>query len=297
MSPGILVVGAGGGLGRALTAAEWPADVSVRALPRGTLDITDADAVNDAMAGASVVINAAAYTLVDAAEGHRETAFAVNAEGPRQLALSARERGIPLIHVSTDYVFDGEATGPYPEEAPVAPLGVYGASKALGEQHVRGLLTKHLILRTSWVFGPHGNNFVRTMVSLMRERDSLSVVSDQRGCPTPTTELARCIKELAMRCLSSDVAWGTFHLAGSPATTWFDFSRAIADALQQHGVKTPAIQPISTAEYPTAAARPRNSVLDCRKAKGTLGLEIGPWAPAMRDLVQHLLTEPRKNEA
>ncbi|MCA9640078.1 MAG: dTDP-4-dehydrorhamnose reductase [Polyangiaceae bacterium] len=297
MAPDILLVGAGGGLGSALTATEWPEAVNLRALSRAALDVTDASAVDAAIGSAKVIINAAAYTLVDAAESQQEEAFAVNAEGPRVLARIAAARGIPLLHVSTDYVFDGEASAPYTEEAPTNPLGVYGASKALGEEHVRELAPNHLILRTSWVFGPHGNNFVRTMVRLMGERESLSVVSDQLGCPTPTTELARCIRDLAMRCLSADVPWGTFHLSGSPSTSWFDFAKAIAKAMQHHGAKAATVQPISTAEYPTAARRPKSSVLDCSKAKGNLGLEIGPWAPAMHELVHQLLTEAGKIEA
>ena len=215
----------------------------------------------------SSVINAAAYTAVDRAESGSEAAFAVNREGPAHLADRCRKRGIPLIHVSTDYVFDGEKGKPYVEEDPIAPLGVYGKSKAAGEAEVRQRLPEHIIVRTAWLVGVHGHNFVKNMLRLGRERETLKVVSDQQGCPTFAADLADAILVMAKQAeIRKLVPWGTYHYCGRGETTWHGFAEAIFEiAGQYEKFALKNLLPISTAEYPTPVKRPANSVLDCTK--------------------------------
>jgi dTDP-4-dehydrorhamnose reductase len=214
---------------------------------------------------------------VDKAESERERAYAVNEGAPRALATWAASRGIPLVHVSTDYVFDGEKSAPYVEDDPIAPLGVYGASKAAGEQAVRQAAPRHLILRTSWVYAPHGANFVRTMLRLAADRDQLRVVHDQRGRPTSARQLAEVIAELAPQMRDPSFAYGTYHFAGAGACTWWELASAVLDRAQPHTGRRPQIVPITTAEYPTPARRPRSSVLDTTKLEQVFGLRPTAW--------------------
>lgn len=227
-----------------------------------------------------VVVNATAYTAVDRAESEREQAMRVNAEAPHRLALACASIGAPLVHYSTDYVFNGEATTPYREDAPTSPLGAYGESKLAGEQAIRDSGVAHLILRTAWVYGLHGHNFMRTMLRLGSERDELRVVADQVGSPTP----AWLIADLTARAIGQGVRDAdTLHLVAGGATTWHGFAEAIFDEAVANGLvaRRPRVEPITTAEYPTPAKRPAYSVLDTSALQARLGVEVPAWRDAL----------------
>jgi dTDP-4-dehydrorhamnose reductase len=211
----------------------------------------------------SVIVNAAAYTAVDKAESERDAAWAVNAESPAMIARAAEALDVPLIHISTDYVFDGTKEGEYEVADPCNPLSVYGASKLAGELAVRALCPKAWVLRTSWVFSEFGANFVKTMLRLAGERDELRVVADQTGRPTYAGDLARLVARIAERGASAPLPFGTYHAAGGTATSWHGFAEAIVAAGVRHArlARAPRVTAIGTAEYPTPARRPRNSVL------------------------------------
>ena len=265
----VLVIGCRGQVGRELMAARPRAGISRIGLGHGDLDLADRDAVRRVIdrCRPALIVNAAGYTAVDQAESEPEAAFAVNADGPAHLAEAAATAGSLLVHLSTDYVFDGGKVGAYTEDDPVRPLGVYGASKAAGEQAVRGRLQRHVILRTSWVFGTHGTNFVKTMLRLGRERDRLHVVADQRGCPTGAVDIADAILAIAHQLLidrRGDVS-GTYHFAGLGSTTWYQFAEAIFERAAPFWGRRPEVVPISSADYPTPARRPAASVLDCTR--------------------------------
>ncbi len=276
MTGKILITGAGGQVGSAL--ADAPSALERVALPQEALDITnlaEIDAVFDREAPA-LVINAAAYTQVDRAEHEAELAFAINRDGVADLAHACRARDIPLLHLSTDYVFDGTKQGAWVESDPVAPLGVYGESKAEGEAVLHRLWPKHVILRTSWVFSATGNNFVKTMLRLGRERDELGVVDDQRGCPTSARSIAAVLLEISQRLLAGEnIEWGTYHYCNSPPTTWYAFAREIF--ARAGGFESLRLNPIGTADYPTPARRPQNSLLDCSRIEQSLGITPADW--------------------
>lgn len=252
MAQRILITGAGGQLGRALQEALRGSDLLPR--PRALLDITDLEALRAAVdeLRPDLVINAAAYNAVDAAESDAEGAFAGNALGPRNLALVTAATDTPLLHVSTDYVFDGFASRPYHEFDPPNPRTVYGASKLAGEKAVRDLNPRHFIVRTAWLYHPDGKNFANTITALGAERDEVRVVSDQYGSPTYVPHLASAIARL----LPSG-AFGTYHLVNTGAASWFDFAAALFAAC---GLTTPIV-PVPTVDFPRAAERPRYSVL------------------------------------
>ena len=278
----IIVTGAQGQVGWELNRRATLLGHDVLAWDVAELDITDAAAVDRALdaSSADVAINAAAYTAVDKAEQEPELAFAVNREGPAHLAAACARTHIPLLHISTDYVFDGRKTGPYTEDNPVAPLGVYGQSKLEGDEAVRRLLSRHLILRVSWVFGAHGHNFVKTMLRLARDREELRVVADQHGCPTYAGDIADVLLELAGRLAEIDARdnWGTYHYCGAPATTWHGFASAIVEQARIHEpLEVRAVTPIDTIDYPTPAARPANSVLDSTRLTTCFGIHPRPW--------------------
>lgn len=278
----IIIIGARGQVGWELTRRALALGHAVLAWDVTELDITDAAAVNRELAthGADVVINAAAYTAVDKAEQEPELAYAVNRDGPAHLADACNCLNIPLLHISTDYVYDGRKPGPYVEDDPVGPLGVYGASKLAGDEAVRQLLFRHLILRVSWVFGIHGHNFVKTILRLAREREELRVVADQYGCPTYAGDIADILLELAGRTAEMDAnaAWGTYHYCGEPATTWHGFASAIIEqARAREPLTVQTVTAIPTADYPTPAARPANSVLDGAKLAARFGIWPRPW--------------------
>jgi dTDP-4-dehydrorhamnose reductase len=280
----ILLLGKNGQVAWELARALAPLG-EVTALGRAEIDLADAPRLI-AMVRAlqpEVIVNAAAYTAVDKAESEREAAFAVNATAPRVLAEEARRSGALLVHYSTDYVFDGAKPVPYVEEDATNPINVYGASKLAGEDAIRGTGCRHLILRTSWVYGPRGANFMLTMLRLARERPQLRVVDDQVGTPTSSRAIADATAAALARAMASPGLAGLYHLAASGETSWCGFARAI---LAQAGIHTPVV-PIRTEEYATPARRPRNSRLDCTRLRAAFGVTLAPWqeslAEAMRE--------------
>lgn len=288
----LLVFGGDGQVGSALRCGNWT-DTTVTALTRRDADLTDSAAVTAAVRGipCDVVVNAAAYTAVDRAEQDAATAWTVNRDGAGHIAAACAAAGRPLIHLSTDYVFDGTKAGPYTETDPVRPLGVYGASKAAGEEAVRAACKRHLIVRTSWVFGVHGANFVRTMLRLGEERDHLRVVADQTGCPTAACDIAAMIRTVAARLATqgADTRHGTVHFCGAPATTWHGFAGTVFSERERlTGRPAPRVEAITTAEYPTPARRPANSVLDTARLKAWFGVDAPDWRPALAATVAAL---------
>ncbi len=274
----LLIAGAGGQVGRELVLRGRERGHAIEARTRGDLDIRDAAAVTAAAAGADLIINAAAYTAVDRAEEDEAGATAVNRDGAENLARA----GPPILHISTDYVFDGRQPSPWRESDPVRPLGVYGRSKLAGERAVAAANPHHLILRTAWVFGPHGGNFVTTMLRLGRERDSLSVVDDQTGGPTPASAIADALLTMAEACRRSGFAdWGVYHFCGRPSLTWRTFAEAIFAAA---GLQV-RVAPTTTAAYGAPAPRPANSVLDCGKIARVFSIAQPDWEPALRAVI------------
>ena len=275
----VLITGAGGLLGAAAQRAA-PSAVHVVAVRHADLSIDDGAAVERVVRRERPdwIVNCAAYTQVDRAEAEPEAAHRTNAVGPAHLASAARQVGARLLHISTDYIFDGRATEPYREDAPVGPLSVYGRSKLAGEQAVRDILPHaHVILRTQWLFGVGGPNFVATILRLARERSTLQVVNDQHGRPTYAADLAAALWELIARD-----ARGTVHCANEGVATWFDVATA---AVAAAGVRTTVV-PCSTGEMPRPAPRPQFSVLDCTRYTSLLGAPLRPWRDAIPEYVK-----------
>jgi dTDP-4-dehydrorhamnose reductase len=286
----VLVLGSGGQLGFELMRASWPAGWSVDGLAHVDLDITDSQAVARTLRAGSynAVVNAAGYTAVDRAESDPMAAFAVNRDGAAHVAAACATLDIPLMHISTDYVFDGAKQDPYVEDDLVVPINVYGASKAAGEDEVRRRTERYIILRTSWVYGVHGSNFVKTMLRLGRERAELRVVHDQTGSPTAAADLANAIVQIWQRLVTIGPAWGTYHLCGSGATTWCEFARRILD-LRTPGTRgAPALQPMTSKEFGAPARRPANSQLDCRRIQAAFGVVCPPWQESLARLLPEI---------
>jgi len=286
----LLVLGGAGQVGRELCRLGWPNGYSLVALDRAGIDIADRDAVFGLLdrERPDCVINAAAYTAVDRAESEPEVAWAANCTGPANLAAASAEAGIPLIHLSTDYVFDGGKAGPYREDNPVNPLGVYGKSKEAGDRAIREALPEHVILRTAWVYSAHGHNFVKTMLRLGAERPVLRVVADQTGSPTSAADIAEAIRDIVRHIEAGKAHWGTYHFAGAGAVTWHGFAEAIfVEAAPWRG-RPPLVEPIGTGEYPTPVRRPANSVLDCTKIGEAFGIVPRPWRAALADVIREL---------
>lgn len=260
----VLLTGSKGQLGSCFQ-DRLPTGWEIWATDSDVLDITDLSAVRAAVAEfkPNVIVNAAAYTAVDKAEAEYELAALINKVGPENLAVAAKKVGARLVHVSTDYVFDGTATTPYIETDMTNPLGVYGQTKLDGEIAVAAIDPEAIIIRTAWVFSEYGNNFVKTMLRLAKERNTLSIVADQRGCPTYAGDIAQAILEL----LSKQAEGGVYHYCGNKEVAWYEFATSIFDVAVQQKIllSAPVINPITTQEYPTAAARPAYSVLDCGK--------------------------------
>ena len=286
----LLVFGAAGQVGRELVALAAARGVPVVGITRADADIAEADAVAALIARyrPRMVINAAAYTAVDKAESEPAAAARGNVEGPRVLAEAAAAAGVPILHLSTDYVFDGSKPGAYTEDDPIAPLGVYGRTKAEGEAAVRGANPRHVILRTAWVYGTYGGNFLKTMMRLAAERERLRVVADQHGCPTATTDIAEAILAVDAALARDASLAGTFHFAGTGSTSWHGFAEAIVAAQAAHTGKHPPVDPIATADYPTPAARPANSVLDSSRFAAAFGYRAKPWQQRMEQVVASL---------
>jgi dTDP-4-dehydrorhamnose reductase len=253
---------------------------------RDQLDLTQPDQIRHQVQNIrpDLIINAAAYTAVDLAESEPDTAFAVNAVAPGIFAEEALKLDIPLIHYSTDYVFDGTKMGPYNEGDPPNPLGVYGKSKLAGERAITDVQGKHLILRTSWVYSTHGRNFLLTMQRLLQERPEVRIVADQLGAPTWAGTIANSTMALIERWQAGDTAnWGTYHLTAQGETSWFGFAQAIGEALRQQGKPCANLLPIPSSEYPTPATRPLNSCLDCRRLQLDWGVSQPDWQTALRE--------------
>ena len=270
----ILVLGAAGQIGREVIERAGSRAVG---MIHADCDIRDPDQVARSLTlpGLSLIVNCAGYTAVDRAESEGEIAFSINAEGAEIVAIRAATIEVPIIYLSTDYVFSGDGTRARREDDPVAPLNVYGRSKAAGEQAVVAANPRHIILRVSWVFGTYGTNFVKTMLRLGMERDQLRVVNDQIGGPTEARDIADAILAIAACCNEPKFSgWGTYHFAGAPAATWFEFARAI---FERNGRTVPELTPIKSEEYPTPARRPRNSILDCDKINTVFGLHQPDW--------------------
>ena len=287
----ILVFGASGQIGREVCRAAWPPRYAILPLDRKAVDITKSAAVSAMLARETpdLVINLAAYTAVDRAESEPEVAWAANCAGAAHIAGACDESATPLVHQSTDYVFDGRKTGPYREEDAVGPLGVYGRSKEAGERAVRAAVARHMILRTAWVFGAYGANFVKTMLRLAAERPVLRVVADQRGCPTAAADIAAALMVIAAHIERGKAKWGTYHFVGAGAASWHSFAQAIFDQAAPQLAACPQVEPITTEQYPTPARRPMNSVLDCRKIEEVFGISSPPWRTALATVIRELL--------
>jgi dTDP-4-dehydrorhamnose reductase len=282
MAKPILIAGGSGQLAVALAEAAPSHGLTVRSVGRPALDFDRPASIADVFAETApwLVVNAAAYTAVDAAEDDSDAAYRANRDGPAALAQLCEMAGIPLIHVSTDYVFDGRKGAPYVESDATAPQGVYGASKLAGEQAVLNGCSRAIVLRTSWVYSPIGKNFVRTMLNAARNMNRLRVVADQIGCPTSSPDLAQAILAIAARI--ADDGWqnryaGIYNAAGTGATTWHNLAIATFDAAARHGINIPAVDPITTDQWPTKAKRPLDSRLDCGKLEAMFGLRLPPW--------------------
>jgi dTDP-4-dehydrorhamnose reductase len=295
MNGSILVFGAAGQLGHEVLALAGARDIEATGCNRAEADITDFASVRAAILAVKprLVLNAAAYTAVDRAEAEPEAAYAANAVGAETIARAAALRQVPVIQISTDYVFDGTKRGAYVETDPIAPLGVYGETKAAGEAMVRQANPRHFILRTSWLYGRFGANFLKTILHLSRTRKELRIVADQRGCPTSTQDLAEAVFAID-RALARGI-WhpGTYHFAGHGATTWHGFATAIVEAQAQATGRRPKVSAIATADYPTPARRPANSELDSSRFASVFGYRARDWQTRARETVEMLFEETR----
>jgi dTDP-4-dehydrorhamnose reductase len=289
----LLLLGGTGQVGEEFRTLAMPDGVEVVAPGRGTLDLQDADAIASVIAAGpwSAVINAAAYTAVDRAESEEAIAFAVNAAAPSRLAIETGRRGIPLVQISTDYVFDGKKGSPYVEQDEAAPLNVYGRSKLAGERAVRAANPRHVILRTSWSYSPYGTNFVKTILRLAAERDRLTVVADQRGRPTAARHVAQACLDIAVRCTSDPerTPYGIYHFAGAGEASRFEFATAIVDLSADRRARSPQVVPVRTVDYPTPAERPLDARLDCTAIVREFGARLRPWREALEETIDRLL--------
>ena len=293
----LLVFGAGGQVGRHLLESPLPAATEIIGLTRQQADICDPLAVAEWLneLQPSVVINSAAYTAVDKAESEPAQAFRVNRDGARVLAEASARSGVPLIHLSTDYVFDGQSTRPYSESDPVAPQGIYARSKEKGERDVRAAQFKHIVLRTAWVYGPFGANFMRTMLRLGGEREELGIVADQIGSPTATGDIAAAILGIAGEVQRPDFQdWGTYHYVGGDIVSWHGFAEMIFAEAERFGCKTPRLRAITTADYPTPAKRPAYSVLSTAKIERTFGIRPMPLRASLIASLRKLFSQKEK---
>lgn len=287
----ILLTGGGGQVGTEFQ-RRAPQGFEVVAPDRDHLNLADADNIAAFVASRpwAAVINSGAYTAVDKAQTDPVTAWKVNALAPAALAWATAQAGIPLIQLSTDYVFDGSKAGAYVEDDPVGPVSTYGASKEAGEQAVRTGNPRHLILRTAWVVSPHGANFVKTMLRLAETRDRLTVVDDQHGCPTSAADIAGALAAIVTRMSNDDAApTGTYHFVNSGEATWCGFAREVFALARARGLSVPTVEAIPTSAYPTPARRPANSRLDTAKLTRDFGVEPRDWRTAVSEVVETLL--------
>lgn len=281
----VLLTGGRGQVGQAVL-AQMPAAVRIDAPSRAELDLTRPASMAAWLdRRPDVVVNAAAFAAVEEAEERPEAAFAVNRDGAAELARQCAARGIALIQLSTDYVFDGQKVGAYVETDAANPLNVYGRSKLAGEEAVRACLDRHVILRCSWIFGPHGANFVRSILARAARGEPLRVVDDQRGRPTASASVARAILAVVQGIAEGRAAWGTYHYGGREPVTWFELAKAALAAARPWLGEVPAIAPIPSADFPTRAQRPRNSVLDCARFEAHFGCAPESWQRPLEETV------------
>ncbi len=291
----VLIVGANGQVGTELRRTLAPLGTIV-GVDRGEFDLADESAIRALLRRErpALVVNAAAYTAVDKAESEPDAAYAVNARAPAVLAQEAAALGAWLIHYSTDYVYAGDKTGPYVETDPTGPLGVYGASKLAGDAAIAAVGGQHLVLRTSWVYGAHGGNFVKTMIRLARERETLSVVADQFGAPTSARQIAEITAQIARQLPEDDdsALSGVYHLQGGGEASWHEFAVAVIEQLREAdapSVRCREIKAIPTSAYPTPAKRPANSRLDCAKLQQAFGVTLAGWRAELADRFAEIL--------
>lgn len=288
----VLITGANGQLGQELVRQGLAYKHKIHSVNHQELDITNETHLRQMLThvSPSLVINAAAYTDVDGAEKESGMAYAVNKNGPAYIARYCADHDLPLIHMSTDYVFDGTKSGPYHESDPIAPLGVYGLSKAQGEDVIRTTLKKHLIVRTSWLYSVYRNNFVKTILKLGQEQTDLRVVADQFGSPTSAADLAEALLTIVKKMGAGEqFDWGTYHYCGKGITTW----HGLAEKIIQHAKSYVALQikqvtPITTAEWPTPTKRPPYSVLDCSRLISQFGIALKPWQDSLKDTIARI---------
>ena len=283
-----LITGAKGQVGYCLT-QQLQGKHEILAVDRDELDITDQRAVKNAVENfrPDVIINAAAHTAVDRAETEVELSEAINVKGQQYLAEAAKDVGAAILHISTDYVFDGQREGKYKETDATDPQGIYGKTKLEGEQAVAKANDKFIVLRTAWVFGEHGNNFVKTMLRLAKTRDTLGVVADQIGGPTYAGDIAASLIHIAEKAIVGEgVQYGIYHFTGEPYVSWCNFAKAIFDEAVSQNVleKAPLVNAITTADYPTPAKRPANSCLDLTKIQRVFGIQPSNWKEALKNI-------------
>ena len=301
MSRKIFITGCHGQMARALVRAYSARGDIVQSAGRSEVDITNAAVVRSTILAfrPSLIINTAAYTAVDKAEDDAGEAYKINCDGARHVAATARMAAVPLIHISTDYVFDGHKSTPYTETDPTHPIGVYGQSKLAGEQAVADETADHVILRTSWLFSADGSNFVKTMLRRADEREVMNVVDDQWGAPTYAADLAAAITAIGESLLSvqdRSTLCGVFHATASGETTWYRFARAIMERSAAKGGPSCDLRPIKTTEYPTRAHRPANSRLDGSKLVRTFGVRLPEWQASLEGCLDQLVAASRGRE-
>ena len=291
----ILTIGSSGQVAQAMNERSVKAGVQNESIGRPTLDILRPESIEIAIdrAEPTIIVNAAAYTAVDRAEDDPGSVFELNANAPEHLAKVANARGIPLVHISTDYVFDGKNADPYREDDSIAPLGVYGQSKAQGERKVLEASPRSLILRTAWVYSPFGNNFVKTMLKLAAERESVSVVDDQVGNPTNALDIADGILSICEHLgqQGGNVAYGLYHMTARGRASWADLAEKDFDVYRQETGKTVHLNRISSSEYPTPVERPNNSQLDSEKLANTFSVTLPEWKTSVEAVVRRLISE------
>lgn len=285
----ILLFGNKGQIGREIEELATTKGVMVYGFDIDSLDITDFNQIADCFSkykDVDVVINAAAYTAVDKAEDESAQAYAVNCDAVKNLAIMCCKHDIPLLHISTDYVFSGRKHEPYSEQDVTSPLGVYGKSKLAGEEILDNTWEKHVILRVSWVFGKYGNNFVKTILRLAKEHEELQVVGDQHGCPTAAADVARVLLEVTMRIKSGIAHWGIYNYCNDPVITWYEFAKKIFElGREKHAIKLKRLRKITTEEYPTKALRPKNSELLVNKIVADYNVVRHGWLGYLQNVI------------
>jgi dTDP-4-dehydrorhamnose reductase len=286
----LVVLGSSGQLARSLAAAKAVSSIRVMAIGRPEIDVCVPDSIARAFdrLEPDVIVNTAAYTAVDQAESEPDAAHAVNAAGAGHVARACERRHIPLVHTSTDYVFDGAKPAPYREDDQTAPLSVYGGSKLAGERLVASLCPQHVILRTAWLVSPYGRNFVTTMLRLADTRPRLDVVDDQHGSPTYAPHLAAAILTISEKLASRSAPWGIYHAAGAGQATWCEVAREVFRVSASLNGPSASVRPIGSADYPARARRPANSRLDCQKLEQAFGVRFADWRVGIAECVRAL---------